>query len=160
MSVIAACIEFKLLKGYKTIVTCLLCQGWCRPCGLLQWDRWPGLRGLYVVCTVWPDPQLLDMLSFFSRFEISDQTGDPLSDRDMMQLHYNRITSLQVRTNLVSRAPDCERVIRLFKNRVSEFSTFHAYSSSIIKSFALHLCLLPCVYTFGYRVKHSCDVIN
>ena len=41
-------------------------------------------------------PQLLDMLSFYSRFEISDQTGDPLSDRDMMQLHYSRITSLQV----------------------------------------------------------------
>ena len=40
--------------------------------------------------------QLLDMLAFYSRFEISDQTGDPLSDRDMMQLHYGRITSLQV----------------------------------------------------------------
>ncbi|KAF0312815.1 RNA helicase aquarius [Amphibalanus amphitrite] len=40
--------------------------------------------------------QLLDMLAFYARFEISDQTGDPLSDRDMMQLHYGRITSLQV----------------------------------------------------------------
>ncbi|XP_037087891.1 RNA helicase aquarius-like [Pollicipes pollicipes] len=40
--------------------------------------------------------QLLDMLAFYSRFEINDQTGDPLSDRDMMQLHYSRITSLQV----------------------------------------------------------------
>ena len=39
--------------------------------------------------------QLLDMLKFYARFEINDQTGDPLTDHDMMQLHYNRITELQ-----------------------------------------------------------------
>jgi intron-binding protein aquarius len=40
--------------------------------------------------------QLLDMLKFYARFEISDETGDPLNDKDMMQIHYNRITSLQL----------------------------------------------------------------
>lgn len=39
--------------------------------------------------------QLLDQLKFYARFEISDETGDPLDDRQMMQLHYDRITSLQ-----------------------------------------------------------------
>jgi hypothetical protein len=36
------------------------------------------------------------MLKFYSRFEISDETGDPLTDHDMTQIHYSRITSLQV----------------------------------------------------------------
>lgn len=35
------------------------------------------------------------MLKFYAHFEINDQTGDPLTDRDMMQLHYDRITALQ-----------------------------------------------------------------
>lgn len=35
------------------------------------------------------------MLKFYARFEINDQTGDPLTDHDMMQLHYDRITALQ-----------------------------------------------------------------
>lgn len=39
--------------------------------------------------------QLLDMLKFYSRFEISDETGDPLTDHDMTQIHYSNITSLQ-----------------------------------------------------------------
>lgn len=36
------------------------------------------------------------MLKFYARFEISDETGDPLTDHDMTQLHYSKITSLQV----------------------------------------------------------------
>ena len=35
------------------------------------------------------------MLKFYARFEINDQTGDALTDHDMMQIHYNRITALQ-----------------------------------------------------------------
>lgn len=42
--------------------------------------------------------QLLQMLKFYARFEISDETGDPMADRDMTLLHYSRITSLQVST--------------------------------------------------------------
>ncbi|XP_057663610.1 RNA helicase aquarius [Diorhabda carinulata] len=39
--------------------------------------------------------QLLEMLKFYSRFEISDESGDPLTDHDMTQIHYSKITSLQ-----------------------------------------------------------------
>ena len=39
--------------------------------------------------------QLLDQLKFYARFEISDETGDPLNDKEMMQIHYDRITGLQ-----------------------------------------------------------------
>ncbi|CAH1983386.1 unnamed protein product [Acanthoscelides obtectus] len=35
------------------------------------------------------------MLKFYTRFEISDESGDPLTDHDMTQIHYSRITSLQ-----------------------------------------------------------------
>lgn len=37
------------------------------------------------------------MLKFYARFEISEETGNPLTDHDMTQLHYAKITSLQVR---------------------------------------------------------------
>lgn len=39
--------------------------------------------------------QLLDMLRFYSGFEINDVTGTALTDHEMMDLHYNKITSLQ-----------------------------------------------------------------
>lgn len=39
--------------------------------------------------------QLLEMLKFYARFEINDETGDCLSDHDMTQMHYQKITSLQ-----------------------------------------------------------------
>ncbi|KAH8383163.1 hypothetical protein KR009_007124 [Drosophila setifemur] len=39
--------------------------------------------------------QLLDMLKFYTRFEINDVTGSSLTDHDMTQLHYKKITSLQ-----------------------------------------------------------------
>ncbi|XP_037719789.1 RNA helicase aquarius isoform X2 [Drosophila subpulchrella] len=38
---------------------------------------------------------LLDMLKFYTRFEINDVTGSSLTDHDMTQLHYKKITSLQ-----------------------------------------------------------------
>lgn len=36
------------------------------------------------------------MLKFYARFEISDEAGDPMTDKDMTLQHYSRITSLQV----------------------------------------------------------------
>ncbi|UYV62253.1 AQR [Cordylochernes scorpioides] len=39
--------------------------------------------------------QLLNMLKFYTNFEINDITGEPLTDHDMTKLHYDRITSLQ-----------------------------------------------------------------
>jgi len=41
------------------------------------------------------------MLKFYSRFEISDDTGDPLTDHDMTQIHYSRIISLQVSSRML-----------------------------------------------------------
>lgn len=35
------------------------------------------------------------MLKFYARFEINDETGDCLSEHEMTQLHYKKITSLQ-----------------------------------------------------------------
>jgi len=35
------------------------------------------------------------MLKFYVRFEINDETGDCLTDHDVTQMHYKKITSLQ-----------------------------------------------------------------
>ncbi|CAH1406700.1 unnamed protein product [Nezara viridula] len=39
--------------------------------------------------------QLLDTLKFYARFEINDITGDPLTDAQMSQMHYDSINFLQ-----------------------------------------------------------------
>ncbi|KAL5274552.1 AQR family protein [Megaselia abdita] len=39
--------------------------------------------------------QLIEMLKFYTRFEINDVTGESLTDNDMTQLHYSKIISLQ-----------------------------------------------------------------
>ena len=36
------------------------------------------------------------MLKFYTGFEINDQTGNALTQKEMTNLHYDRITSLQV----------------------------------------------------------------
>ncbi|KAG7252563.1 hypothetical protein CRUP_001026, partial [Coryphaenoides rupestris] len=41
------------------------------------------------------DLELLDMLKFYTGFEINDQTGNALTQKEMTTLHYDRITSLQ-----------------------------------------------------------------
>ena len=43
-----------------------------------------------------PLSQLLGRLKFYTGFEISDQTGSALTDHEMTDIHYNKITSLQV----------------------------------------------------------------
>jgi intron-binding protein aquarius len=40
--------------------------------------------------------QLLDMLKFYTTFEINDFTGAELSDAEMVELHYGFVTSMQV----------------------------------------------------------------
>ena len=40
--------------------------------------------------------QLLNRLKFYCGFEINDQTGEALRERDMTDTHYKRITSLQL----------------------------------------------------------------
>jgi len=41
--------------------------------------------------------QLLDALSFYATFEINDETGEARTDSEMTAIHYDQITSLQVR---------------------------------------------------------------
>lgn len=41
--------------------------------------------------------QLLQLLKFYARFEIDEESGDALTDNDMMKLHYEKIISLQVK---------------------------------------------------------------
>ena len=40
--------------------------------------------------------QLLELLKFYTGFEITDFTGEPLSDSQMLIQHYNRVVSAQV----------------------------------------------------------------
>lgn len=39
--------------------------------------------------------RLLDLVKFYARFEINDATGDPLTDAQMSQMHYDSVHSLQ-----------------------------------------------------------------
>lgn len=67
--------------------------------------------------------KLLDMLKFYTGFEINDQTGNALTEKEMTTLHYERITSLQV-THLhihtcvyEQHTPDNESKVCLYMSR-------------------------------------------
>uniref|UniRef100_A0A2D4N562 RNA helicase aquarius N-terminal domain-containing protein n=1 Tax=Micrurus spixii TaxID=129469 RepID=A0A2D4N562_9SAUR len=45
--------------------------------------------------------QLLDMLKFYTGFEINDQTGNALTANEMTTIHYDRITSCEISTSFV-----------------------------------------------------------
>lgn len=52
------------------------------------------------------------MLKFYAGFEISDQTGNALTQKEMTTLHYDRITSLQVNvTLLMENLPNIEGIL-------------------------------------------------
>ncbi|XP_004519648.1 intron-binding protein aquarius [Ceratitis capitata] len=89
--------------------------------------------------------QLLDMLKFYTRFEISDVTGDSLTDHQMTQLHYKKITSLQ--RAAFAKFPD----LRLFAlSNVASVDTreslqrhFGALNATALKEIASFLNLVP-----------------
>ncbi|XP_017468597.1 PREDICTED: intron-binding protein aquarius [Rhagoletis zephyria] len=89
--------------------------------------------------------QLLDMLKFYTRFEISDVTGDSLTDHQMTQLHYKKITSLQ--RAAFAKFPD----LRLFAlSNVANVDTrealhrhFGALDAKALKEIASFLNLVP-----------------
>ncbi|XP_023293066.2 RNA helicase aquarius [Lucilia cuprina] len=89
--------------------------------------------------------QLLDMLKFYSRFEINDVTGDSLTDHDMTQIHYKKITSLQ--RAAFSKFPD----LRLFAlsnvasidSRDSLEKHFGGLNEKALKEIASFLNLVP-----------------
>ncbi|XP_055625875.1 RNA helicase aquarius [Toxorhynchites rutilus septentrionalis] len=89
--------------------------------------------------------QLLDMLKFYARFEINDETGDPLTDHDMTQLHYSKIKALQKAA--FAKFPD----LRMFAlSNVANVDTreslekhFGALDGKSLKQIACYLNLVP-----------------
>ncbi|XP_053613810.1 RNA helicase aquarius isoform X2 [Plodia interpunctella] len=89
--------------------------------------------------------QLLQMLKFYAHFEISDETGDPMTDRDMTLQHYSRITSLQKAA--FAKFPD----LRLFAlanvasvdTRESLQKHFGNLSDKALRDIATYLNLVP-----------------
>ncbi|CAG9565443.1 unnamed protein product [Danaus chrysippus] len=85
------------------------------------------------------------MLKFYARFEISDETGDPMTDRDMTLQHYSRITSLQKAA--FTKFPD----LRLFSlanvasvdTRESLQKHFGNLSDKALRAIATYLNLVP-----------------
>ncbi|ENN70802.1 hypothetical protein YQE_12467, partial [Dendroctonus ponderosae] len=89
--------------------------------------------------------QLLEMLKFYTRFEISDETGDPLSDHDMTQLHYIKITSLQKAAFAKFpelRAFSLANVANVDTRKALE-KHFGPLSCDQLKAIATYLCLVP-----------------
>ncbi|KAK2717182.1 hypothetical protein QYM36_007331, partial [Artemia franciscana] len=89
--------------------------------------------------------QLLEMLKFYTCFEINDETGDPLTDRDMMELHYGRITSLQ-RAAFV-KFPDLRRFalsnVASVDTRETLVRHFEPLSAEVLYDIAAFLKLVP-----------------
>ncbi|XP_063707017.1 RNA helicase aquarius [Culicoides brevitarsis] len=89
--------------------------------------------------------QLLDMLKFYAKFEINDETGDALTDHDMTQIHYNKIKSLQMA--VFTKYPD----LRLFAlSNVASVDTheslekhFGMLDQKSLKEIACYLNLIP-----------------
>lgn len=85
------------------------------------------------------------MLKFYARFEINDETGDPLTDHDMTQVHYKKIKSLQKAA--FAKFPD----LRLFAlSNVASVDTrealerhFNALDGKSLKEIACYLNLVP-----------------
>ncbi|KAL1512806.1 hypothetical protein ABEB36_002332 [Hypothenemus hampei] len=89
--------------------------------------------------------QLLEMLKFYTRFEINDETGDPLSDHDMTQLHYDKITSLQKAA--FAKFPELRAFslanVASVDTRKALEKHFGPLSQEQLKAIAIYLCLVP-----------------
>ncbi|XP_066245723.1 RNA helicase aquarius [Euwallacea similis] len=89
--------------------------------------------------------QLLDMLKFYTRFEINDETGDPLSDHDMTQIHYDKITSLQKAA--FSKFPELRPFslanVASVDTRKALEKHFGPLSRDQLRAIANYLCLVP-----------------
>jgi len=89
--------------------------------------------------------QLLDMLKFYSRFEINDQTGAPLTDHDMMEIHYNKITALQKAAFV--KYPELRQFVMAnvasVNTRQALHKHFQSLSTTVLQEIAAYLKLLP-----------------
>ncbi|XP_396990.3 RNA helicase aquarius isoform X1 [Apis mellifera] len=89
--------------------------------------------------------QLLEMLKFYARFEINEESGDPLTDHDMTQLHYTKITSLQ--KAVFAKFPDLRSFalanVASVDTREALYKHFGLLSQEKLRSIASYLSLVP-----------------
>ncbi|XP_076656944.1 RNA helicase aquarius [Halictus rubicundus] len=89
--------------------------------------------------------QLLEMLKFYARFEINEETGDPLTDHDMTQLHYTKITSLQ--KAVFAKFQDLRNFaltnVASVDTRDALYKHFGSLSQEKLRSIASYLSLVP-----------------
>ncbi|KAJ8670444.1 hypothetical protein QAD02_001703 [Eretmocerus hayati] len=85
------------------------------------------------------------MLKFYARFEISEETGDPLTDYDMTQIHYSKITSLQKAA--FTKFPELRSFalanVASVNNRDALFKHFGCLSQDKLRAIASYLNLVP-----------------
>ncbi|XP_076165553.1 RNA helicase aquarius isoform X2 [Ptiloglossa arizonensis] len=88
---------------------------------------------------------LLEMLKFYARFEINEESGDPLTDHDMTQLHYTKITSLQ--KAVFAKFPDLRSFaltnVASVDTREALYKHFGSLSREKLRSIASYLSLVP-----------------
>ncbi|KAF3845008.1 hypothetical protein F7725_008171 [Dissostichus mawsoni] len=89
--------------------------------------------------------QLLDMLKFYTGFEISDQTGTALTEKEMTTLHYDKILSLQ--RAAFAHFPELQDFalsnVAAVDTRESLTKHFGHLSPNTLHQVASYLCLLP-----------------
>ncbi|XP_012345805.1 RNA helicase aquarius isoform X2 [Apis florea] len=85
------------------------------------------------------------MLKFYARFEINEESGDPLTDHDMTQLHYTKITSLQ--KAVFAKFPDLRSFalanVASVDTREALYKHFGLLSQEKLRSIASYLSLVP-----------------
>ncbi|XP_036398844.1 RNA helicase aquarius [Megalops cyprinoides] len=89
--------------------------------------------------------QLLDMLKFYTGFEINDQTGIALTENEMTSLHYEQILSLQ--RAAFAHFPELQDFalsnVAAVDTRESLTKQFSHLSPNTLHQVASYLCLLP-----------------
>ncbi|XP_072340569.1 RNA helicase aquarius isoform X2 [Scyliorhinus torazame] len=89
--------------------------------------------------------QLLEMLKFYTGFEINDQTGNALTENEMTTIHYDRITSLQ--RAAFAHFPELHDFalsnVAAVDTRESLVKHFGSLSPNTLHKVASYLCLLP-----------------
>ncbi|XP_048393345.1 RNA helicase aquarius isoform X3 [Stegostoma tigrinum] len=89
--------------------------------------------------------QLLEMLKFYTGFEINDQTGNALTENEMTTIHYDRITSLQ--RAAFAHFPELHDFalsnVAAVDTRESLVKHFGSLSANTLHKVASNLCLLP-----------------
>ncbi|XP_073433968.1 RNA helicase aquarius [Dendrobates tinctorius] len=104
--------------------------------------------------------QLLDMLKFYTGFEINDQTGNALTENEMTTIHYDRITSLQ--RAAFAHFPELYSFalsnVAAVDTRESLVKCFGALGPNTLHQVASYLCLLPALGE-GEETKYDREVL-